>query len=63
MDVGEGAQALVQIEFDFEEGHLLFDFGVGAGAAVEVFRHVFEYQVQVHFTLLIISHDCLSDGP
>lgn len=42
MDVGEGAETLVHIKFYFEHGHGLFDFGEGAGAAIEVFRDIFE---------------------
>ena len=52
MNVREGPQALVHVEFDFEHWHLLFHFRVGSRATVEVFGDVFQNQVQVNFTLL-----------
>lgn len=52
MNIREGSQALVHVEFDFEHWHLLFHFRVGSRATVEVFGDVFQNQVQVNLTLL-----------
>jgi hypothetical protein len=43
---------LVHVEFYFEDRHVLFDFCKGARTAIEIFRDVFEDEVEVDFTLL-----------
>ncbi len=52
VDVGEGAQELVHVEFDLKHGHGLLKLGIVTAGAVDGFWDVFEHEVQIDFVFL-----------
>jgi hypothetical protein len=52
VDVSQGAQELVHVQFDLEGGHGLFEFGIVATGAIHSFGYIFEHKVEINLVLL-----------
>lgn len=52
MDVGKGAEQLVDVKFDFDHRHRGFHFVEVARRSINRLRHILKNQVQVDFILL-----------
>ena len=55
VDVGEGAEELVGIQFNLEHGHGLFEFGIVPACAINGFGNVFKHEVEVDLIFLRID--------
>lgn len=53
VNVCEGTQKLVHIQFDLERGHGLLEFHIVSGSAVYSLGNVFENKIKVDFVFLI----------
>ena len=52
VDVSEGPQELIHVQFDLEGGHGLFEFGIVATGTIHGFRYIFEHKVEINLVLL-----------
>lgn len=52
MDVSQGTQELIHVQFDLEGRHGLLEFGIVATGAIHGFRYIFEYKVEIDLVLL-----------
>jgi len=55
MNIRQWPQTLVHVKFDLKHWHYLLDFRERPWTSIEIFGNIFEYEVEVHFTLLQMS--------
>ena len=59
VDVGEGAEKLVNVEFDFEDGHGGLELVEVSRGSIDSLWHVLLDEVEVYFILLRCDQRCL----
>lgn len=52
MDISQGTQELIHVQFDLEGRHGLFQFGIVATRTIDSFRYIFEHKVEINLVLL-----------
>jgi len=55
VNVGQGSEELIHVQFDVVHRHRLFEFRVVSRGSVNGFGNVFEYEVEVDFILFGLS--------
>ena len=55
VNVGQGSEELIHVQFDVVHRHRLFEFRVVSRGSVNGFGNVFEYEVEVDFVLFGLS--------